>query len=118
LLAELNRCETSVWQALLSGDARVDAQALDPSFLGVYADGFADKAAHVGQLKDGPTVSSFTLSQMRAMPLGQGFALLSYHAEFTRPKGPRTEAMYVSSIWRKDADGWRNVFSQDTKAEQ
>jgi len=35
LLEHLKNCETEVWNALVSGDARADARALDENFLGV-----------------------------------------------------------------------------------
>ncbi|WP_420011442.1 DUF4440 domain-containing protein [Tateyamaria sp.] len=116
LLAELCACESAVWDALVRGDTQADAAALDDSFLGVYADGFAGKAEHVGQLAYGPTVASFSLTDMRARPLGDGHALLSYLAEFQRVSSTQPEKMYVSSIWKRTGAGWINVFSQDTAA--
>ncbi len=115
LLDELTTCETAVWQALVDGSVAADMAALHDSFLGVYPTGFADKAAHAGQLADGPTIAAFDLSDLRAMRLGSQHALLSYLARFRRPDGPE-EQMYVSSIWMRDKGGWRNVFSQDTPA--
>ncbi|MEM9785129.1 MAG: nuclear transport factor 2 family protein [Pseudomonadota bacterium] len=110
LLDELAQCETAVWQALVDGHAAADASALHDRFLGVYPSGFADKAAHVGQLADGPTIARFALSDLR---LGPDHALLSYHARFCRPHG-KDEEMYVSSVWMRSDTGWRNLFSQDT----
>ena len=113
-------CERRVWDALLRGDAAADAAALCDSFLGVYADGFADKSAHVGQLAAGPTVMRYHLSEAQARPLGGDFGLLSYRAEFLRQGRAQLETMYVTSIWqRRDAErdsGWVNIFSQDTAA--
>ena len=116
LLEELSRCERRVWQVLVDGDGITDAAALDDGFLGVYPSGFADKAAHVGQLAEGPTVADFDLSDWRVMRLGEGYALLSYAACFTRVGAAAPERMLVSSIWRRDGAGWVNVFSQDTPA--
>lgn len=114
LIEELKACETSVWQALQKGDAKADAAALCDEFLGVYGDGFAGKADHVGQLADGPSIEHFALSGFRTLMLGQEHALLSYRAEFRRTAATRSEAMYVSSIWQRTGTGWINVFSQDT----
>ncbi|WP_306116136.1 MULTISPECIES: nuclear transport factor 2 family protein [unclassified Roseovarius] len=116
LLAELTACECAVWDALLRGDAKADAAALDESFLGVYPDGFSGKAAHIGQLEDGPTIKAYTLSDLRARALGPDHAILSYRADFERPSGPRAEVMYVSSIWQRRGASWINIFSQDTPA--
>ncbi|MCE8514466.1 nuclear transport factor 2 family protein [Ruegeria pomeroyi] len=117
LLETLLECETRVWQALVAGDAAADIAALDPSFLGVYPDGFAGRDDHVAQLADGPTVARFTLSQARVLELAPGCAVLSYSARYRRVGRKADEEMYVSSIWRRHGEGgWRNLFSQDTPA--
>lgn len=116
LLHTLTICETQVWQALVAGDAQADAAALDAAFLGVYPDGFAGKADHVGQVSNGPTIASYHLSGLRVLPLGAEHAVLSYYAAFHRVGQNTPEAMYVSSIWRQTAKGWVNIFSQDTPA--
>ncbi|MEJ6398080.1 nuclear transport factor 2 family protein [Yoonia sp. 208BN28-4] len=108
------RCEVQVWDALVAGDSTADARALSDTFLGVYPDGFADKAAHVGQLDDGATVASYRLNDVRVRPLGTHHALISYHAAFCRQQGGAQERMYVSSIWEKTGEEWTNIFSQDT----
>ena len=114
LLAALTACETAVWDALVRGDAAADAAALAGDFLGVYSDGFARKSDHVGQLANGPTVQSYTLSQCTARALGPVHALLCYRAQFLRPGQDTAEAMYVSSVWQRTDAGWINIFSQDT----
>lgn len=48
--------------------------------------------------------------------LGTDQALICYRAEFQRVGRDAAEVMYVSSVWRKGADGWINVVSQDTPA--
>lgn len=116
LLAELRVCETRVWRALVEGDMSADAASLDNDFLGVYSDGFAKKPDHVQQLEDGPTIDSFELSECRLMQLGQDYVLFSYRADFQKRTKTASEAMYVSSIWRRTDKGWINVFSQDTPA--
>lgn len=113
---EILTLEISVWNALVAGDGTVDAELLSEGFLGVYETGFSDKAGHVGQLADGPTVESFSLSDVRLMLPGKELALLSYRAEFKRVGKDQAEAMYVSSLWQETQDGWRNIFSQDTGA--
>lgn len=117
LLAELLLLETTVWRALVTGDAAADGTLLAPDFLGVYPDGFAGREAHVGQLAGGPTVARFRLSGARVLSLGEGHALLAYRADYRRAGRNGDEAMYVSSVWRREPGGWRNVFSQDTPAD-
>lgn len=114
LLAELLAQETRVWQALAAGDAESDAAALSPEFLGLYPSGYADRAGHVAQLQGGPTVANWCLTEPRVLRFGPEHALLAYRAEYTRPAGGPAERMWVSSVWRRQGDGWINLFSQDT----
>ena len=116
LLARLEACERQVWDALLRGDAAADAAALAEDFLGVYPDGFSDRAGHVAQLAAGASVTAYALSDLRVLPLADGLALLAYHARYRRVGRDADEEMYVSSIWRRAGDGWVNLFSQDTPA--
>jgi hypothetical protein len=116
LLHQLVACETAVWEALQKGDAVADRAALHPEFLGVYPSGFAGRQAHCDQLRDGPTVRRFELSQARVLPLAGDCALLAYLATYSLPGDDTERAMYVSSIWKRCVDGWANVFSQDTEA--
>jgi hypothetical protein len=109
-------CELQVWQALVDGDQAADKKALAGDFLGVYSDGFATRSQHVAQLAHGPTVRQFAVSQERIKALGPNHVMLSYLAEFVRQGADLVEAMYVSSIWARQGDGWVNVFSQDTPA--
>lgn len=108
--------EKTIWQALVTGDASVDARMLEDGFLGVYDTGFSDKDGHVGQLNAGPTVADYNLSEARLLVLSEGVLLLAYKADFRRVGHDQSETMYVSSVWRETATGWRNVFSQDTAA--
>lgn len=116
LMTEMIRCETAIWDALVSGDMTQDAAGLDAAFLGVYPDGFANKNAHVQQLANGPTIATYEIDASQAMWLGPNHALLSYRATYQRTSGPAPEVMYVSSIWKRKGAGWISVFSQDTPA--
>ena len=96
---------------------------LSDDFLGVYPSGFSDRAGHVGQLTDGPTVYDYLVTEARMTSLAGDQILLSYRADwrppldagFDRP-GP-ARAMYITSIWSHRAGGWINTFSQDTPTE-
>ena len=107
--------EVQVWEALLRGDAAADRAALAPAFIGVYPDGIADRAAHVGQVGTGPSVARYDLSDVIVRAVGDDHALIIYHARFSRPGGAE-EAMWVSSLWQRQGADWRNIFSQDTPA--
>lgn len=116
LAAEIEACELAVWQALVDGDADADRAALADDFLGVYSDGFSGRGDHVGQLANGPSIVTFSLSDVRVMPLGPDNALIAYAARYRRAGSGVDEQMYVSSIWRRVPEGWLNIFSQDTPA--
>ena len=112
--------ESRVWEALVSGDARVDESLLADRVPGVYSTGIAGRDEHVGQLASGPTVKSYAVSNARVMHLCPNTVVLSYLAVWSRPgsESPaRLERMYISSIWQQQHGVWRNVFSQDTKAD-
>ena len=110
--------ESQVWRALEHGDADADGRLLSDDFLGVYATGFADRTDHVGQLKDGPTVATFALHDVRMVVVSETAVLLAYRAVFERPESAdaleRHSTMYVSSLWCFRDERWVNVFSQDT----
>jgi hypothetical protein len=108
------RLEREVWEALADGDGEADGRLLSDDFLGVYTVGFADRAAHVAQLADGPTVSEFSIGAARLMVLSDDMVLLAYRAEFTRPGENTAESVLISSIWCEREGRWVNIFSQDT----
>lgn len=116
LLDTLVTLETRVWDALVFGDAEADGALLSETFLGVYPSGFATKKDHVGQLDEGPSIAEYVLNDCRLMTLGAEHAVLSYDARFRRVGTQQKERMFVSSIWQQRAEGWVNVFSQDTPA--
>jgi hypothetical protein len=113
-IAQFIGLETEVWEALVNGDGEADGRLLSDDFLGVYTVGFADRAAHVAQLADGPTVTHYSLGAARLMVLSDDMVLLAYRAQFTRPGEDATESVLISSIWEKRKGTWVNIFSQDT----
>jgi hypothetical protein len=108
--------ETEVWEALAKGDGEADGRLLSDDFLGVYTVGFSDRAGHVAQLADGPTVSEYSLRKARLMELSHDMVLLAYRAEFRRPGEREPESVLISSIWQEREGRWVNIFSQDTPA--
>ena len=114
LLAELLAQEEQVWEALWRGDAEADKALLLPEFLGVYPSGFSGRDGHAEQLEAGPSVEAFRLSEARVLPVGADHAMLCYRADYRRVGQAAEEAMYVSSLWQRARQGWRNLFSQDT----
>lgn len=117
LLAEILSLETKVWQALCDGDPAADAKLLTTDFLGVYPSGYSDRTGHCDQLQDGPTVTSFSLSEARLRIISPDAVLLTYTARYQRPEANRPACMFISSLWERAGSGWRNSFSQDTPAD-
>ena len=119
LIEECLKLETKVWEALKSGDAVLASNMLANNFLGLYPTGFATGQDHCDQLKNGPTVSTYEIINPRLVELVPDMVLLAYLAQWSRitdghPGKP--ERMYISSIWQRFGQEWKNIFSQDTPA--
>ncbi|MFI9485395.1 DUF4440 domain-containing protein [Promicromonospora sp. NPDC052451] len=108
--------ESQVWDALARGDGDADRELLSEDFVGVYPSGFATRAEHVGELADGPTVTSYALSEARLIDVAPDSVLLCYRADYQPSTGPEKEAMYISSLWVERDGRWWNTFSQDSMA--
>ena len=108
--------ECRVWDALVAGDPEADGAMLTPEFLGVYPDGFSDRASHMAQLRDGPVMRRYALDQARLTGIGPYHVLLSYRATFVRADAAEPEVMFISSLWQRTPRGWLNSLSQDTPA--
>jgi len=118
-IGDLLQLERKVWDALVEGDAETDIELLAEDFLGVYPTGFVSRSDHVEQLTDGPSVSTYALSDPRKLDVSDRAVMLSYRAEFGRISSvgdSRPEVMYISSLWCQQGGRWVNVFSQDTPA--
>lgn len=109
--------EERVWQALVAGDAAADGAMLTDDFLGVYPSGYADRAGHMAELADGPTMQRYALDRARLMRLGPNRAMLSYRAVYVPAGADAERVMYISSLWEWRGDRWLNSFSQDTPAQ-
>lgn len=114
LLAALLEVETRIWQGLVSGDRQAEDTLLSGDFLGVYPSGLSGRDGHAAQLLSGPSMVAFQLSEVQARSLSDSLALLVYRADFHRAGQALPEAMWVSSLWQRQGDGWINLFSQDT----
>lgn len=113
----LLKLERRVWDALVEGDVEADTELLAEDFVGVYPTGFANRSDHVAQLSDGPSVSSYVLSEPRRLHVSDRAVMLSYRADFHRVSDvgdEPPEVMYISSLWCQRGDRWVNTFSQDT----
>lgn len=108
--------EKKVWNCLLIGDAKIDSQLLADDFLGVYTNGFSEKTHHVNALKNGPVISGYEISEARMKALSPDTILISYLANYKCSKSLTSRSVYITSIWQKQLSAWKNIFSQDTMA--
>jgi hypothetical protein len=114
---EIIEMEAQIWEALRRGDAKSDAALLTDDFLGVYPSGFWNKTAHCEQMKDGPIIAEYRLTDERLTLLSDNCVLLTYRAYYSwYAKPEKTEQMYISSVWQRMDGAWKNSFSQDTPA--
>ena len=114
-MGELIAAETSVWEALRTGDQARDEALLAEDFLGVYPTGFVTRDDHVAELENGPTVYDYEFIETIALPITSGEAMLSYRVRFRPKEDAQPLEWMVSSIWSRQPDGsLRNTFSQDT----
>ncbi|OBY24994.1 nuclear transport factor 2 family protein [Leisingera sp. JC1] len=113
-LADFLALETQVWEALVAGDPEADGRMLTEDFLGVYPSGFSGKTGHCDQLKNGPVMAGYRLSDAQLRIISPDSVLLSYRAAYLPAGTTAWKSMLISSLWEKRAEGWRNSFSQDT----
>jgi ketosteroid isomerase-like protein len=85
-----------------------DAVAITP--YGVF-----DKAAVVAQM--GSTSSSFkseSVDDVRAVELSPTSGVVSYRANYAARGDAPATSVYVTTVYRRDADGWKGVVYQQT----
>ncbi len=109
--------ESAVWQALIDGDAAADLGSLAEHFIGVYPSGRSDRAGHVAQLDDGPSVLDYAIDSPVVLALADDCLLLTYEASYRRTGAGSAKRMHVTSVWQRFDGRWLNVFSQDTPVE-
>ena len=106
--------ESRVWDALANGDAGADLELLSADFVGVYPTGFASRADHAGQLADGPSIASYSITEATLIEVSTDAAMLCYRANYRRPHRSVGESMFISSLWLRNDGHWQNAFSQDS----
>ena len=92
--------ESHVWDALANGDADADLELLSADFVGVYPTGFANRADHAGQLADGPSIASYSITEAKLIEVSVSTdaAMLCYRANYRRTHRSVGESMFISSL--------------------
>jgi hypothetical protein len=115
--------ENRFWQSLVDQDTDSALELLSQPALMVGEHG-AMKFDHDGYRKmaeKGPMVlTSFELSKMDVVFPNDSTAVLTYHVkQKVAPRGdgmPKVQEMHDTSIWVKQAEGWKCVMHTETPA--
>src|SRR4051794_34398409 len=94
------------------GDIAFYAEYLAEDAIGVTPSGVMSKQQILALLKKGGIRSTRT-EGTRAIALSDDAGMVTYSAWFEAPEGP-PRAMFVSTLYRRYADGWKGVFYQQT----
>ena len=119
-LAELiSKQEIGVWEALKKKDKLADRNLLAEDFIGVYKDGFGNRAEHIAQIDDKYQLTEYKLENVRVLMISADSAMIVYRATCSATgtwASDCAQPMYISSLWIRQDSNWVNVFSQDTYA--
>jgi ketosteroid isomerase-like protein len=108
---ELVALEEDLWRA--AGDAAAYASHLAGDAVHVFPGwGLAERDAVLDGVAAAAPWTSFSIEEPRILPLGDEAAALVYTARASR-EGTEYRAG-VTSVYRRDADGWRLVVHQQT----
>jgi hypothetical protein len=115
----IRKQEIGVWEALKNKDKVADRNLLTEDFIGVYKDGFGNRAEHIAQIDDKYQLTEYKLENVRVLMIAADSAMIVYRAT-CRAAGTWAndcaQPMYISSLWISQDSKWVNVFSQDTSA--
>jgi hypothetical protein len=111
---DLEELEHRGWAALCAGNgAAFYGELMTPEALMVLADGSVlDRDAVVASLDQAPPWTSYSLADVRVVPVGEDAAALVYRARAVRP-GTDFTALMTSCYVRLD-DAWRLAVYQQT----
>jgi hypothetical protein len=99
-------------RATEKGDIVFYAEYLSEDAIGVTPQGVMTKQQILASLKGGGFKSS-KIEDTRAIALSDDAGMVTYRAWFETPEGFSRE-VFVSTLYRRYADGWKGVFYQQT----
>jgi hypothetical protein len=111
--AELLALKNAALRATAEGDIAFYAGYLSEHAIGVTPLGIFDKQQILQAMKGGKSFRSKRVDDERALSLGADAGLVTYRATFDSPDG-RDAVFFVSTLYRRFADGWKGVFYQQT----
>lgn len=105
------------WEAIKKRDKKAYADLLADDYQGVEVDGKGErnKTQAVNEL-DGQNIFDYTLWGFKLIPSGPDAALVIYEVTMQFP--PRAQVrysrVYISELWLKRGDEWKEVHYQET----
>ncbi|HEV7607127.1 MAG TPA: nuclear transport factor 2 family protein [Steroidobacteraceae bacterium] len=100
-------------RATEKADVAFYADYLADDAIGVTPFGIFNKQQILQGMKDGKSFKSSKIEDSRAVALGEEAGLVTYRATFEVEGRPASE-FFVSTLYRRFADGWKGVFYQQT----
>jgi hypothetical protein len=105
------------WEALKNKDKKAYAELLADDYQGVEIDGRGErnKIQSVNDLTD-TSGFNYTLERLKLIPLGANAAFVIYEVTMQFPPKAqlRFSRVYISELWVKRADQWKELHYQET----
>jgi hypothetical protein len=95
------------------GDVAFYAEYLADDAIGVTPQGVLDKQQILAMLRSGGGFRASKIEDTRAIALSDDAGMVTYRAWLETPEWPARE-VFVSTLYRRYADGWKGVFYQQT----
>lgn len=106
------------WEALKNRDKKSYAELLDDDYQGVEVDGKGErnKVQSINELVE-QNISNYTLWGYKLIPLGADSALAIYEStiQFPATAQIRYSRVYISEIWVKRGEQWKELHYQETR---
>jgi hypothetical protein len=95
------------------GDVAFYAEYLAEDAIGVTPQGVLDKQQILAMLRSGGGFRASKIEDTRAIALSDDAGMVTYRAWLENSEWPARE-VFVSTLYRRYADGWKGVFYQQT----
>ena len=106
------------WEALKNKDKNAYGGLLAEDYQGVEVDGKGErnKIQALNELAE-TNVANYTLWGLSVIPVGEDAALITYEVtiQFPPKAAIRLSRLYISELWVKRAEQWKEVHYQETR---